>query len=575
MALYHNVKGPVDYTVVGNPTIVDGVASGFSGSNYLSTSSLVPAVSNFEFNCKFTTGTALAGETYTLFARSNLRIGYTQEGYIGCRIPKNGTYATFQLSHSIVLTTNTTYTEKVTYNGNSLTLSLYDANNQLISSQSWQDDSLQLENGVISIGRAGSSTFIKNGGSIDLNETYIKVNGKLWFGLCPVEVQKHQLKGPVGYTVVGSPTIVDGIASGFSGSNYIRTSSKAPSNFPKEITATFNWTSYANDGRRVVGWNNGSVSVSGSHYISISGFDAEGNYSSLNGSTYFDYNTWYTVKVLMETNKTSVYVKSGNDWVLDFSADVGFVIPDRNITFGHSSSSDFFQGSIDLNGTYIKVNGKLWFYQPAPTKYIVKDGKLVWADPRIYLDNRGTTTRNYFSLQTLPKDDTYKVYVRVRPSSLKNNGIFTANSTNRFAFVLGYNGPVYARIFGSSNTAAGVNYAENDLIEMTASKEGFFGNVAGTFFNVAPSVTPTFSSPATSALLLNAGAGSTFPNDFLGKFYGIKIWSGGVLCEDVVPVPAGLKIGSFTVPSNGLFDMVKQQFYQNQGEETLPIGRDE
>ena len=42
-------------------------------------------------------------------------------------------------------------------------------------------------------------------------------------------------------------------------------------------------------------------------------------------------------------------------------------------------------GSIDLNKTYIKVNGSLWFYQPAPTKYIIKDGKLVWADPRLAL----------------------------------------------------------------------------------------------------------------------------------------------------------------------------------------------
>lgn len=178
--LFNSMPYCVGYTVVGSPTIVDGVASGFSASDYLSTSSLVPAVSNFEFNCKFTTGTAFTGETYTLFAYSNLRIGYTQEGYIGCRIPKNGTYATFQLSHSIVLTTNTTYIEKVTYNGNSLTLSIYDANNQLISSQSWQDDSLQLENGVISIGRAGTASFIKNGGSIDLNETYIKINGHRW-----------------------------------------------------------------------------------------------------------------------------------------------------------------------------------------------------------------------------------------------------------------------------------------------------------------------------------------------------------------------------------------------------------
>ena len=37
----------------------------------------------------------------------------------------------------------------------------------------------------------------------------------------PVEVKKHQLMGPVGYTKVGSPTITDGVVSGFSESKYL------------------------------------------------------------------------------------------------------------------------------------------------------------------------------------------------------------------------------------------------------------------------------------------------------------------------------------------------------------------
>ena len=37
-------------------------------------------------------------------------------------------------------------------------------------------------------------------------------------------VQAHQVMGPVGYTLVGSPTITDGIASDFSGTDYVITS---------------------------------------------------------------------------------------------------------------------------------------------------------------------------------------------------------------------------------------------------------------------------------------------------------------------------------------------------------------
>lgn len=192
MVVRYIQKGPVGYDVVGSPTIVDGVVSGFGESNYLKTSSSVPATSNFEFNCKITTGTGFVGENYTLFVCDKLRIGYTPEGYIGCRIPKNGTYAEFQLSNSIVLKTNTTYTEKVKYDGNSLTLSIYDANNLLIASQSWQDDGLQLKTGIITIGYAGTSTFLRKGELIDLNNTYIKVNGQLWFG-SSVFVPRNQI----------------------------------------------------------------------------------------------------------------------------------------------------------------------------------------------------------------------------------------------------------------------------------------------------------------------------------------------------------------------------------------------
>ena len=48
MALYHSAKGSVDYTVVGTPTIVDGVASGFSSSDYLKFTSVFNKKQNWE-----------------------------------------------------------------------------------------------------------------------------------------------------------------------------------------------------------------------------------------------------------------------------------------------------------------------------------------------------------------------------------------------------------------------------------------------------------------------------------------------------------------------------------------------
>ena len=54
-----------------------------------------------------------------------------------------------------------------------------------------------------------------------------------------------------------------------------------------------------------------------------------------------------------------------------------------------------------------------------------------------------------------------------------------------------------------------------------------------------------------------------------------KIWQNNVLVKHLVPVPQGLVIGSYTVLSNGMFDIVNQQFYANQGTGAFTIGRDE
>lgn len=48
-----------------------------------------------------------------------------------------------------------------------------------------------------------------------------------------------------------------------------------------------------------------------------------------------------------------------------------------------------------------------------------------------------------------------------------------------------------------------------------------------------------------------------------------------VLVRHFVPVPAGLQIGNFTVPSNGMWDIVEQKFYGNDGTDDFIYGVDE
>ena len=49
------------------------------------------------------------------------------------------------------------------------------------------------------------------------------------------------------------------------------------------------------------------------------------------------------------------------------------------------------------------------------------------------------------------------------------------------------------------------------------------------------------------------------------KMFYYKIWQGENLVRHFVPVPCGLKIGDFVVPSNGMWDIVEQKFYGNSG----------
>ena len=59
------------------------------------------------------------------------------------------------------------------------------------------------------------------------------------------------------------------------------------------------------------------------------------------------------------------------------------------------------------------------------------------------------------------------------------------------------------------------------------------------------------------------------------RAYYMKIWDNDVLVRHFVPVPCGLKIGDFVVPSNGMWDIVEQKFYGNMGTGDFIYGVDE
>ena len=68
---------------------------------------------------------------------------------------------------------------------------------------------------------------------------------------------------------------------------------------------------------------------------------------------------------------------------------------------------------------------------------------------------------------------------------------------------------------------------------------------------------------------------SVYSRDNAMYIYSTKIYEDDTLVRHFVPVPCGLQIGDFVVPSNGMWDIVEQKFYGNMGTGDFIYGIDE
>lgn len=403
---------------------------------------------------------------------------------------------------------------------------------------------------------------------------YHTVNGS------PVEVQKHQLMGPVGYTLTGNATVTDGVLGNLDTSSSAYTSSSLPNDYNKiemVFKLGFNTTATTSGyfpvcgfgspvSQRRIGWlfsNSESLVFKTSNSADAM---SEVLNSSLNPVTTLNNNGFVFVKMLVEKiganyNVTISASADGTNWI---NGETGQTDTDpiggRSVyLLRNTSGAAGGRPTMDLNETYIKVNDKLWFYQPANTKYIVKDGKLVWADPRIYLESSGT---QYIDTGIIPTE-LYTYSFAYSTSSTSNQVLFgqrTSGSVGTSTDQIDYS------VMTNGNAKQGMVFGQ-DRTEISCS--------LNTKYTLTYADTRTDLS-ATNSIYLGCfnllGRASAF---FSGKIYKLVISDNNIPIIDLVPVPQGLEIGEFTVPSNGMFDIVNQQFYANQGTGEFTIGRDE
>ena len=187
------LQGPVKYTVVGMPTIVDGVVSGLSPEDYVQVSRNISydSTTPFEFGIRFKTPETFSENKNSLLVCTNTLSGRT----FGWLLDDGGVRAAFRFGYL----NNTLYATKASSYYNYLPNTWYRAkatiNNGVCKMQIWDDAGNLLQEaesnytfGTVSYPvrflcvEALSGGEYGNAGKIDLNETYIKVNNQLWYG---------------------------------------------------------------------------------------------------------------------------------------------------------------------------------------------------------------------------------------------------------------------------------------------------------------------------------------------------------------------------------------------------------
>ena len=194
--LYIKQKGSVGYTIVGSPTIVDNVVSGFSESNYLQISQTYNATNNknVEIYVRAKTPTTISSSFNPIFGADNIGLwgisSYTNALFTIRMGYQSGTTLTFgDMYISGGIQADTWYRFKITGSNGIWRAEIYNDSGTLLNSadRDWTSNTV---NANYTIKLKCTDNTNAYSGSIDLNETYIKVNGQPWFGICPVEVKK-------------------------------------------------------------------------------------------------------------------------------------------------------------------------------------------------------------------------------------------------------------------------------------------------------------------------------------------------------------------------------------------------
>ena len=613
MPFFSTLIGKTGYEAVSEdlPTITDGIASGFDDTTGIQT--------NLDFN----PGSADEWEIHTCVNISGVRSPYqmvigtrgfgmdfTLDGNRRCKIYVSSTGNSWDIANGTIGTFVTPLNEWTYYK-------LKKTRTKLIvycssDDSNWSEDiSINMTSQI----KCSSGTYAKRvgigylnqnnpaylRGSLDLNKTYIKINNTPWFGTCPIRVKVNS--GLAKYTKVGNPTINNEIVSGFSKNNYLTLNTKFnPGNSPWEIVLKSTTGSDFSTRNTII------KSSTTDNTTKCIQFGIEKNnrsrvfcFLSSNGSSWdicsknvdiqeldIDSVYWFKLSFTGDTYKFSVST-DGEDWTDYIIVTSSLSIYPWYIFLGYNWASypEVWTGSFDLKHSYIKIgNSYFWrgsdYYQNLDhykinqdnfsKYYTIIDGKLTWANPNIYLENTslskidtGISSTDYSSL-----DFTLKTSVTTLGASTSQTSVIFGSNTGDVSYI-GYRVNDSKYLCGGDYRNFGTKIT--DINHLTGTISNYGTELSLTDNNI----TITCSGGSSSNYNYNLFCtGTNNPADY--RYAKARIYSGmtmsvnGVKLRHFVPVPKGLLIGNFIVPSNGMFDIVTQTFYGNAGTGEFEIG---
>lgn len=353
------------FTVVGSPTITsDGVASGFSTSNYL-THTAFTFSNNFEIELSIN---AVIGTAQQVFlGMGNQTLGFFIRTNAGNDKYYIDTFAnnTQNIISNTVSFTSGIHKLKFAYDGTTARFYVDD----ILQDSKETTINLTCLNQILQIGCANNWSSVS---SIDLKQFLITIDGVPVFSgnRTGIDVLK-----PDDYTFTGLVYMTeDGVASNFSTSNYITAKPFVPFSSSWEImfdcvTGTIGTQQYLfafgeDDGAHPVRGVRCAIGEDGKIRVGLS-FDGSSLSTNIVGNTTLTQDTKYSIRIEYTGSEYNLYLNNVLDKKLEDSSAIWNTLTSKAYIgiLWDSSPVNPFVGSIDLNSFKTYINGVLT-YQP-------------------------------------------------------------------------------------------------------------------------------------------------------------------------------------------------------------------